>query len=124
MYSFRPSKHFIYKIVEELDLEINEKKTRIVKATHVITYLKTKFNLLGNGEVIRRQNRKSITMERRKLKKLKKKLDENVITFSDIRNSYESWKGSLKGKKCYRILQNMNKLFNTLFIDGWRLEYE
>ena len=68
MYSFRPSKHFIYKIVDELGLEINEKKTRIVKATHVITYLKTRFNLLRNGEVIRRPNRKSITRERKKLK--------------------------------------------------------
>ena len=114
----------IYKIVDELGLEINEKKTRIVKATHVITYLKTRFNLLGNGEVIRRQNRKSITIERKKLKKLKKKLDEGVITFSDVRNSYESWKGSLKGKKCYCTLRNMNKLFNELFIEDWRLEYE
>ena len=114
----------IYKIVDELGLEINEKKTRIVKATHTITYLKTRFNLLENGEVIRRPNRKSITMERKKLKKLKKKLDEGVITFSDVRNSYESWKGSLKGKKCYHTLQNMNKLFNELFIEDWRLEYE
>lgn len=114
----------IYKIVEELGLEINEKKTRIVKATHVITYLKTKFNLLGNSEVIRRPNRKSITRERRKLKKLKKKLDEGIITFSDVRNSYESWKGSLKGKKCYHTLQNMDKLFNELFIEDWRLKYE
>ena len=114
----------IYKIVEELGLEINEKKTRIVKATHVITYLKTKFDLLGNSEVIRRPNRKSITRERRKLKKLKKKLDEGIITFSDVRNSYESWKGSLKGKKCYHTLQNMDKLFNELFIEDWRLKYE
>ena len=114
----------IYKIVDELGLEINEKKTRIVKATHVITYLKTRFNLLRNGEVIRRPNRKSITRERKKLKKLKKKLDEGIITFSDVRNSYESWKGSLKCKKCYRTLQNMNKLFNELFIEEWRLEYE
>ena len=114
----------IYKIVDELGLEINEKKTRIVKATHVITYLKTRFNLLRNGEVIRRPNRKSITRERKKLKKLKKKLGEGIITFSDVRNSYESWKGSLKCKKCYRTLQNMNKLFNELFIEEWRLEYE
>ena len=64
----------------------------------------------------------SITMERKKLKKLKKKLDEGVITFSDVRNSYESWKGSLNGKKFYRTLQNMNKLFNELFIEDWRYE--
>ena len=114
----------IYKIVDELGLEINEKKTQIVKATHVITYLKTRFNLLENGEVIRRSNRKSIARERKKLKKLKEKLDDGVITFSDVRNSYESWKGSLKGKKCYCTLRNMNKLFNELFIEDWRLEYE
>ena len=114
----------IFKIVEELGLEINEKKTRIVKATHVIIYLKTRFNLLRNGEVIRRPNRKAITRERKKLKKLKKKLDKGIIAFSDIRNSYESWKGSLKGKKCYRTLQNMNELFNRLFIDEWRLAHE
>ena len=83
----------IYKIVDELGLEINEKKTRIVKATHVITYLKTRFNLLRNGEVIRRPNRKSITRERKKHKKLKKKLDEGIITFSKVTNSYGSFKG-------------------------------
>ena len=64
------------------------------------------------------------TRERKKLKKFKKKLDKGIIAFSDIRNLYESWKGSLKGKKCYRTLQNMNELFNRLFIDEWRLAHE
>ena len=63
-------------------------------------------------------------MERKKLKKLKNKLDNEVITFEDVRTSYASWRGSLKEKKCYRTLQNMNKLFNKLFINEWRLEYE
>ena len=114
----------IYKIVDELGLEINEKKTRIVKATHVITYLKTRFNLLRNGEVIRRPNRKSITRERKKIKKLKNKLDNGIITFEDVRTSYASWRGSIRDKKCYITLQNMDKLFNKLFIEEWRLEYE
>ena len=52
------------------------------------------------------------------------KLDDGVITFSDVRNSYESWKGSLKGKKSYYTLQNTNKLFNELFIEDWRLKHE
>ena len=114
----------IYKIIDELGLEINEKKTRIVKATHVITYLKTRFNLLTNGEVLRRPNRKSIARERKKLKKLKNKLDNGTITFEDVRTSYASWRGSIRDKKCYITLQNMNKLFNELFIEDWRLNYE
>ena len=111
-------------IVQDLGLELNEKKTHIIKATHSITYLKTKFNILENGDVIKRPSRKAVTRERRKLKKLKKKLDEGYITFEDVRTSYASWRGSLNGKKCYRTLQGMDKLFNKLFIDEWRLEYE
>lgn len=113
----------MYHIVDSLGLEINKKKTRIVKATHVITFLKTRFNLLDNGEVIRRPNHKSITRERRKLKKLHNKLLNGEITFEDVRTSYNSWRGSLKDKKCYLTLESMDKLFNILFIEEWRFEY-
>ena len=114
----------IYTIIDNLGLKINEKKTRIVKATHTITYLKTKFNLLDNGNVLRRPNHKSISRERKKLKKLKKKLDSGEITFEDVRTSYASWRGSLNDKKCYKTLKNMDVLFNKLFIEDWRLDYE
>lgn len=113
----------MYHIVDSLGLEINKKKTRIVKATHVITFLKTRFNLLDNGDVLRRPNRKSISRERRKLKKLHNKLLNGEITFEDVRTSYNSWRGSLKDKKCYLTLESMDKLFNILFVEEWRFEY-
>ena len=114
----------VKEIVEDLGLELNEKKTKIVKATHVITFLKTRFNLLENGDVIRRPYRKNITRERRKLKKLKIKLDNGEIEFNDVRTSYNSWRGLLKDKKCYKTKQSMDKLFNQLFIEDWRYSYE
>ena len=114
----------VKEIVEDLSLELNEKKTKIVKATHVITFLKTRFNLLENGEIIRRPYRKNITRERRKLKKLKIKLDNGEIEFNDVRTSYNSWRGLLKDKKCYKTKQSMDKLFNQLFIEDWRYSYE
>ena len=78
---------------------------------------------MDNGEVIRRQNHKSITRERKKLKKLKKKLDDGVLSFEDVRTSYASWRGSLKDKKCYLTLKSMDELFNKLFIEDWRIEW-
>ena len=114
----------IKEITDELELRLNEKKTHIVRATHVLTYLKTRFNILENGEIIKRPARKSITRERRKLKKLKRKLDEGIVTFDDVKNSYVAWKGSLKGKKCYKTIKNMDELFNKLFINDWRLSYD
>ena len=113
----------IQKIVDELGLELNKKKTKIIKATHSITYLKTKFNILENGEILKRPYRKNITRERRKLKKLKAKLDNGEIEFNDVRTSYNSWKGLLKGKKCYETTKSMDDLFNKLFIEDWRIEW-
>lgn len=114
----------IQNVVNDLGLKLNNKKTQIIKATHTITYLKTRFNLLENGKILKRPYRKNITRQRRKLKKLKNKLDRGGIEFADIRQSYVSWKGSLKGKKCYKTIQSMDELFNKLFINDWRLNYE
>ena len=114
----------IQNVVNDLGLKLNNKKTQIIKATHTITYLKTRFNLLENGKILKRPYRKNITRQRRKLKKLKNKLDRGEIEFADIRQSYASWKGSLKGKKCYKTIQSMDELFNKLFINDWRLNYE
>lgn len=109
----------IRKIVSELELELNEKKTHIIKATHTVTYLKTKFNLLKNGEILKRPSRKGIVHERRKLKKLKKMYDNGALAFKDIWTSYMSWRGSLKYKKCHKTKQSIDKLFNELFIAEW-----
>lgn len=109
----------IRKIVSELELELNDKKTHIVKATHTITYLKTKFNLLSDGRILKRPSRKGITHERQKLKRMKKIYNAGALTFRDVWDPYMSWRGSLTGKKCFRTKQNMNKLFNHLFLEEW-----
>ena len=114
----------IKKIVDELGLKLNMKKTQIIKATHVITYLKTRFNIMETGKIIKRPYRKNITRERKKLKKLKAKLHRGELCFEDILTSYNSWKGSLKNKRCYTTIKNMDKLFNDLFIKDWRVNYE
>ena len=69
----------IQNVVNDLGLKLNNKKTQIIKATHTITYLKTRFNLLENGKILKRPYRKNITRQRRKLKKLKNKLDRGEI---------------------------------------------
>ena len=52
-----------------------------------------------------------------KLKKLKKKLDEGKITFADVQQAYNSWKGYINYFNSYRTLRSMDKLFNQLFND-------
>lgn len=109
-----------FEIYERMGITVNKKKTRIVALRRGFTFLKTKFTLSDTGKVIMRPCRKSITLERRKLKKLKKKLDEGTITFEEVRQQYQSWKGYMKHKQSWRTVQNMNQLFNELFIDSWK----
>lgn len=110
----------MFKIYESMGIEINKKKTRKVALKHGFTFLKTQFRLTETGKVIMRPCRQSITRERRKLKKLKKKLDEGRITFEEVRQQYQSWKGYMKHKMSWRTVQNMNQLFNELFIEEWK----
>jgi hypothetical protein len=88
----------LFEIYERMGITVNKKKTRIVALRRGFTFLKTKFTLSDTGKVIMRPCRKSITLERRKLKKLKKKLDEGTITFEEVRQQYQSWKGYMKHK--------------------------
>lgn len=110
----------MFKIYESMGIEVNKRKTRKVALRRGFTFLKTQFRLTETGKAVMRPCRNSITRERRKLKKLKQKLEEGKITFEEVRQQYQSWKGYMKHKMSWRSVQNMNQLFNELFIEGWK----
>lgn len=107
----------IEKMCDELGLFINPKKTQVIKLSHGFTFLKIKYILTDTGKVVERISRDGITRMRRKLKKLRKKLDAGEITFEDVRCSYASWRGDKQHYASYTTLKNMDKLFNELFIE-------
>lgn len=107
----------IEKMCDELGLFINPKKTQITKLSKGFTFLKIKYILTDTGKVVERISREGIARMRRKLKKLRKKLDAGEITFEDVRCAYASWKGDKKHYNSYTTLKNMDKLFDELFIE-------
>lgn len=109
----------IKKVCAKLKIKINEKKTRIVKLSHGFTFLKTKIYLTDTGKILRMPCHKAIVQERRKLKKQKKLVDKNVMTFADVQCSYSSWKGSMKRRNARKTVHSMDKLFDSLFIETW-----
>ncbi len=102
---------------DELGLFINPKKTQIIKLSKGFTFLKIKYILTDTGKVVERISRDGITRMRRKLKKLRKKLDAGEVTFEDVRCAYASWRGDKKHYDSYTTLKNMDKLFDELFIE-------
>ena len=100
-----------------LDAFRQAKKTQIIKLSKGFTFLKIKYSLTDTGKVVQRVSRDSVTRMRRKLKKLRIKLDQGEIGFEDVRCAYNSWRGSVAHYDSYTTLKNMDKLFDELFIE-------
>lgn len=105
----------IQKKCEELGLKLNLKKTRITPVRRDFQWLKIMFRLTESGYIVKRVWHKSVVRMRRKLKKLKRKMEAGILEMSDIRASYESWKSHTAGLDIYRTMCSMDNLYNSLF---------
>ena len=122
-YVIHESKEYLKELLKEIEqickeygIFINKKKTQIVKMSKPFTFLKVRYMFTDTGKLIKRINKETVKRERRKLKKLRKKLDNGEIDYKDIETSYESWRGNLKRYSSYHTLKNMDNLYNELFI--------
>lgn len=123
IYIIHPDKQFLQQLLKEIDnicqkygIFINYKKTQIIKLTKTLIFLKTRYNLTKTGKIIKRMSKDSIVRERKKLKKYKNLLDQGKMTYKDIEEAYGSWRGNLKNYLSYHTKQNMDKLYDDLFI--------
>ena len=111
--------HIVQELIEwkcaQIGIKVNKKKTKIVKLSHGFTFLKKKFRYSETGRIIVRPARESITRERRKLKTLKRLYDNGEITYEQVYQSYQSWRGSMKRLDAQRTVENMDALFRDLF---------
>ena len=108
------------KVAEKLGLKFNAKKTRIVKMTKGITFMKIKYCVTKSGKLIKRLTRAGIVRMRRKLKRLRNLVDKGVITLDDVYNSFQSWLAHSYLACSYTTRKNMLNLYNKLF-DGYRI---
>ena len=65
-------------VCERLGLTFNSKKTRIVKMTKGITFMKIKYKIVGD-RLVKKLSRSSIVRMRRKLKKFRKLVDNGKM---------------------------------------------
>lgn len=125
-YLIHPSKEYLQNclthikaICAELGITLNTKKTQIVKLSHGFTWLKIRFFLTDTGKVVKKIYKRSITVMRRKLKKLHGKLLAGRMTFEDIRATWQSWKSYAEKFNAWHTIQNMGKLYNELFLNDF-----
>ena len=95
---------------------LNEKKTQIVKLSHGFTWLKARIFLTHTGKVVKKIYKRSVVKERQKLKKFQKFYDAGIMSAADVHNAYQSCTAYAKQFSAYYTIQNMEKLFQKLFI--------
>lgn len=107
----------IKEILASLGLKINEKKTHIVKLTHVFTFLQVKYNILPSGKILKRMSHKKVVRERRRLKAFRRLVDRGEMTAEEALNCYLSWRGSesKSHNACHNTIHRMDMLFKELF---------
>ena len=122
-YLIHPDKVYLEKCLEgikalcaELEITLNTKKTQIVKLSHGFTYLKVRYYLLPSGKVVKKIYHRSVTKMRRKLKAFQKKVEDGVMTYKDVYQSWQSWRAYASNFNAYHTIQNMAKLYNKLFV--------
>ncbi|GAB6392442.1 MAG: RNA-directed DNA polymerase [Treponematales bacterium] len=109
----------IKKVCASLSLRLNEKKTRIVKLSQGVSFLKGRYVLLPTGRILRIPDRESAARMRRKLRKFKRLVEAGEMDFSDLRAAYRSWRGNYRKRFNNRrySISRMDALYNALFID-------
>lgn len=105
----------ITKISNDLGLKINSKKTQICRIDKGFIFLKNLYLITESGKIVIKPCKKSLVRERRKLKKLRKKVDSGDLDFEDVFEHYKSWRGIFKHCQSYHAIRNMDKHFAQLY---------
>jgi hypothetical protein len=107
----------ITELCAKMKITVNMKKTRIVKLSEGVDFLKGKYRLLPSGKVLRLPGKESAKRMRRKLKKFKALIDAGKMDWCDLRCAYQSWRGNYRRRfNAYHGIGYMDKLYFDLFL--------
>ena len=99
----------------ELGITLNNAKCKVVSLKRKFAFLKVRFFISKTGKIIRRPNKKSNVIERRRLRKFKKLVDQGVMHFKEALLYFHSWLCSRFWCKSFLSNKSMVEYFNALF---------
>ena len=104
-------------MARKLGLFISEKKTEIFPVRKGFTFLQIKYSFPKEDKILQRLSPAAITRERRRLKKFSRIVGK-AMTYREVSNAYQSWRGNAVRFDSHRSVLNMDQLYTHLFIDN------
>lgn len=105
----------IHEICMEYGIELNEKKTQIVKLSHGFNWLKARIYLTESGRIVKKIYKRSITKMRQKLKDFKRLVENEKMTIEDVRTSVQCWMAYALHSDACGTIKSMISLVFQLF---------
>lgn len=105
----------IIKYIKPSGLIIHPNKIKINDLQKGFTLMKIKYILKPTGAVVMLPDKKKVVRERRKLKKIKKKVDNDVLTNKDGFLSWQGWDCGISMCNAYKQRKEIKELAINLF---------
>ena len=105
-------------VCEELEIVVNEKKTRIVKFSRGFKFLKITYRMTPTGRIVRKTNHDGIKRERQRLRAFKRKYDAGNMELESIEASVQAWLAHAKRADSGKTRLNMIIRFHRMFPDS------
>lgn len=105
----------IKRLCAELGVNLNERKTRIVRLDKGFTYLKIRFFLTHTGKIVKKIYPASVTRMRRKIKKFKHFVEIGKMTIEDVYQSYQSWRSHTLILHAHKTRESMQALYIKIY---------
>ena len=96
-----------------LGLELNS-KTRIYPLRQGVMWLQWRFVLTDRGKVVRKLNDKKVGQERRKLRKMRKRVEDGHMTMAQVRAHYRCWKANAQRGNTRNLLMQMDRIYTDI----------
>lgn len=108
----------VKEICKELELNINLKKTQVIKLKKGFNFLKMRYLYTETGHIKVIPCKRTFIREKRKLKKLYGKASMGIIKYDDVVQQYNSWRGNVNKYDAHRSIKAMDRFFKEGMTNG------
>lgn len=105
----------ISRMLTDIGLELNEKKTGIQPISNGIHFLGFSFRLTKTGRVVKTILHKKVSKEKRKLRKLYKMVKAGKMDRKRMDECYNSWRAHAGKGHCHGLILKMDQFYKNLF---------
>lgn len=96
-----------------IGLTLNQ-KTHIYPLEQGVSWLQWRFILTDRGKVVRKLSDKKIAHERRKLRKMRKRVEAGIMSMSQVRDHYRCWKANVQRGNTRNLLKQMDRTYTDI----------